>query len=68
MVFEDCFTFLSTFHSPNIVMFVLIACTQVAQKTVSTMLGGKTVPDTELYLARTAGFGSLVDVVNRLNI
>lgn len=49
-------------------MFVLILCTQVAQKTVSTMLGGKAVPDTELYLARKAGFGSLADVADRLNI
>ena len=32
------------------------------------MLGDKAVPDTEIYLARKAGFGSLADVANRLNV
>ena len=32
------------------------------------MLNGKAVPDGELYRARKAGFGTIVDAVERLNV
>ena len=43
-------------------------CVEVAQKTVSTMLNGTAVPNDELYRARRAGFGTIVDAVERLNV
>ena len=56
------------FSSQRCLLFFSIVCTQVAQKTVSTMLNGKAVPEGELYLARKAGFGNLADIVDRLNV
>ena len=56
------------FHPNDACCFFSIVCTQVAQKTVSTMLNGKAVPEGELYLARKAGFGNLADIVDRLNV
>ena len=62
-VYFHCSSFSHTFCPPSVKH-----CVKVAQKTVSTMLNGTALPNDKLYRARKAGFGTVVDAVERLNV